>query len=335
MIIYSIIIFTPFILSYLDLNIKNIGQFRINSIWVFYLFFSLFIFGFRYQIGGDWNNYFGAFLSISDGKLNYQRTPDFNPEWVNLKSFKDAIFFYLLNLFIKETFNSFTAFNIFCSAIFLFSINKFCSILKSGKFLTYGLFTSYLVIVVHLGYVRQSLAISFLALSISYYLTGKTLRPYLYFIFSFLTHIVTSSFILIFFNYKKKLLLFMCLFFILLIIYFAWDKINLYYYYYLGEGIHFQSRGAFIRVILNVPFFILLYLFKDQLVISDKEKLFFITCGLILIVSLFLIFTKATTLADRVALQLILFQGYILGKIFNSLKTKIFKNLFISSFFIN
>ena len=321
-------------MSYLDLNFNNIGEFRINYLWVSYLIFSLFIFGFRYQIGGDWNNYFAAFLAISDGKLNYERTPDFNPEWVNLKNFKDAIFFYLLNLFVKEIFNSFIVFNIICSVIFLYAMNKFCSTLKTGKFLAYGLFTSYLVIVVHLGYVRQSLAISFLALSLSYYLKGKNFKPYIYFILSFLTHIITSTFILIFINFKRKFLLLACLIFIILIVFFAWDKINLYYYYYLGDGIHFQSRRAFARVILNIPFFILLFLFKNQLEITDKEKLFFITCAVMLLICLFLVFTNATTLADRISLQLILFQGYVLGKIYNSLRTKTFKNLFISCSFI-
>ena len=44
---------------------------------------------------------------------------------------------------------------------------------------------------------------------------------------------------------------------------------------------------------------------------------------------IFLIMNR-TTFADRIALPLILFQGYVIGKIFSILKYKMVKNIFIS-----
>ena len=64
MIIYSIIIILPFVLSILNLSIKKKEKFKLDFLEFSYLLFSLFIFGFRYQIGGDWNNYYAAFMNL-------------------------------------------------------------------------------------------------------------------------------------------------------------------------------------------------------------------------------------------------------------------------------
>lgn len=330
MIIYSIIIIVPFIIAHLNNELPKQDKFKVDILWISYLLFSLFIFGTRYQIGGDWNNYYAAFLSISDNELSVKMSPGFNPNKINLNNYEDSIIFYFLNVIIKELFNSFIIFNLICSIIFIYSINNFCKILNNGKYVVYGYFASYLSIVVHLGYVRQSLAISFLALSIYFYLKNKTINSFIFFSISTLTHVVTTSFALFFIKLKNIKLMILFLLIILILAIFAWDKIYLYYYYYLGEGVHFQSRGAYVRVLLNIPFFIIFFSQKKQLKISERENIFFRVSLIILIISIILLLANKTTLADRLSLQLILFQGYTVGRIFNNLKIRFIKNVFIS-----
>ena len=329
MIIYSIIIILPFVLSILNLSIKKEEKFKLDFLWFSYLLFSLFIFGFRYQIGGDWNNYYAAFMNIANFDFSQKMSPGFNPNKININNYEDLIIFNLLNISIGRTFNSFIVFNLICSIIFIYSINKFCKILETSKYVMYGFFASYLSIVVHLGYVRQSLAIAFLALSFYFYFKNKITNSFVFFIISTQTHIITSIFVSFFFKLKNIYLIILFLALGLILTIFAWEKIYLYYYYYLGDGIHFQSRGAFVRVLINIPFFLVFFFLKKQLKISKKENLFFKISLIVLIISIFLLFTDKSTIADRLALQLILFQGYTVGKIFSNLKIYFMKNIFI------
>ena len=183
MIIYSIIIILPFVLSILNLSIKKEEKFKLDFLWFSYLLFSLFIFGFRYQIGGDWNNYYAAFMNIANFDFSQKMSPGFNPNKININNYEDSIIFYLLNISIGRTFNSFIVFNLICSIIFIYSINKFCKILETSKYVMYGFFASYLSIVVHLGYVRQSLAIAFLALSFYFYFKNKITNSLFFLLF--------------------------------------------------------------------------------------------------------------------------------------------------------
>ena len=332
MIIYSIIIITPFILNYLTVNHKYFNKIQLNILWIGYLLFCLIIFGFRDRIGGDWNNYLATFMSIVNANysLEAEMTFGFNPEFLNLKPQKDSIVFFLLNLFIYKISKSFIVFNLVCSLIYIYSINKFCSILKVGNLIVFGFFTSYLAIVVHMGYVRQSLAISFLALSLYFYFKDKNVKSNILIIFSFLTHIITLPFILLVYKVKRPIYIILLIIFAIVGAYFIRDRITLLLYYYLGDGIHFQSRGAYFRVLLNVPFFLIFLFLQDQLKVSNKEKKFFKICSILLVFSILLLFFERTTLADRSVLNLILFQGYVIGKIFNSLKMKYMKNIFIT-----
>ena len=334
MIIYIVIIIIPFILAHLDIKFDKKEKFKLDIIWISYLLFSLFIFGTRYQIGGDWNNYYAAFLSINDYNLTEPMSPGFNPNSIKLSNYEDSLIFYLLNAVIKYLFNSFVIFNLICSLIFIYSVNKFCKILNTAKYIVYGYFTSYLSIVVHLGYVRQSLAISFLALSFYFYLKNKTINSFIYLLISTQTHLITSFFLPLFIKLKNVYLIIIFLLLGIILLILAWDKIYLYYYYYLGEGVHFQSRGAYLRVLLNIPFFWIFFLLRKQLKISKIEYLFFKVNLLILTLSIIFLFIDKTTLADRIALQLILFQGYTIGRIFNNLRINFIKNIFISLTFI-
>ena len=102
----------------------------------------------------------------------------------------------------------------------------------------------------------------------------------------------------------------------IIFLYFIRDKIFLYFYYYLGEGVHFQSKGAYLRVLMSIPFFLTIYVLRNQIYISEKEWSLFKLFLLFLFVLILFLILNRTTFADRIALPLILFQGYVIGKIF-------------------
>ena len=102
-----------------------------------------------------------------------------------------------------------------------------------------------------------------------------------------------------------------------------------YFYYYLGDGIHFTSKGAVARVTLNIPFFIIFYIYKFEKKLSQNENFFFILSFIILIICLILIFTGRFTIADRIGIQLILFQGYVIGKLYEYFNEVLIKKLYV------
>ena len=74
----------------------------------------------------------------------------------------------------------------------------------------------------------------------------------------------------------------------------------------------------------------MLFFLKDQIQISKKEKTLFKIFLILMIFAIIFLIMNRTTFADRIALPLILFQGYVIGKIFSILKYKMVKNIFIS-----
>ena len=85
MLIYSIIIITPFIFSYFLNTKKNAIKINIDYLWFNYLLFVLFVFSFREKIGGDWNNYYSAFFQIGSNNLP-KYDYGFNPSLINEES---------------------------------------------------------------------------------------------------------------------------------------------------------------------------------------------------------------------------------------------------------
>ena len=61
-----------------------------------------------------------------------------------------------------------------------------------------ALLIPYLSIIVHTGYVRQSLSIALLALTIAYYYKKNFIVSFVILILSVLTHIATAPFLIIF-----------------------------------------------------------------------------------------------------------------------------------------
>ena len=80
---------------------------------------------------------------------------------------------------------------------------------------------------------------------------------------------------------------------------------------------------------MSIPFFLTIYLLRNQIYISEKEWSLFKLFLLFSFVAIIFLILNRTTFADRIALPLILFQGYVIGKIFSLLKYRSVKNIYI------
>ena len=328
MYVYYFIILFPLILSFKKYPI-TVQQKRIDYFyWSIFFFFLLIIFGLRYKIGGDWNNYLNTFNKFHGknvvGVENY--TGNFN-SFKYIKDLAHAPVFALIMKFSQIISSSFIFFNFLLSLIFLIAIFKLSSIYKE-KWVFLALLIPYLSIIVHTGYVRQSLAIAFLALTLFYFYEKKFFLSFVLFSLSILTHIATIPFLIIFFKKKftKFIVFFSFIFFIFFIINF--EQIYNLFYYYLGKGIHFESLGAQFRILLLIPFiFLIIYQLKYQ-TCSNEEKILFRSALIIyFILFIFMLFGKST-FSDRFALSCILFSGMISAKILSNFKSDRNKILF-------
>ncbi|MGN5041548.1 EpsG family protein [Aeromonas sp. 3P] len=244
--------------------ILSLFTFRHNGIlrgkfpWIlFYVFLCLFI-GLRESIGGDWLLYNKFFIEIS--KL----------------SFFDAIrytdpAYAAINWIVGRTFGTIYIVNFICALIFFSCIFIFCS-KQPYPWLCLAVLYPYLIVVVGMGYTRQSVAIGLSLLAVSFFLDGKVYKSLLVIMLSVLFHKSSLSFIPVFILglNNKKIIFSMLLFFIAMMIYiylFYWNHIS---ELYIKNLVY--SQGAILRVGLGI-FILCLYL------MVNPSPSFFFVCG--------------------------------------------------------
>lgn len=181
---------------------------RISLIKNKYLYFLTFLFltffiGFRNEIGCDWDGYFENFASVNSKSWNTLFIQN------NIKELGNQIYDIGYTLIIKilsYKFN-FQITILILSIFFTVPLFIFCGQLKR-PYLALTISYPYFFVVVGMGVIRQSIAISFLMLCIIF-ISNKSLNKFLLFnIFSSLFHfsaIIFSSLILIFLDsFEKK-----------------------------------------------------------------------------------------------------------------------------------
>ena len=151
--------------------------------------FTFFI-GFRYAIGCDWES-FKWFFDVSN--CNYDNSCSLTPgEIQNVKS--QGIGYRLLTLIIKTFGGSFYSLNFVSSLLFVIPLLKFCANL-SRPYLAILISYPYLITVIGLGTIRQSIAIAFLLLCIDQLRKYQFLNFYILNFFSILFHYSSSIFL--------------------------------------------------------------------------------------------------------------------------------------------
>ena len=297
-------------------SIKNYNKIIINSKNKYYLEFSIYIsllvlfIGLRFEVGGDWYNYSNLIESVKDISL-------FN----GLKITDPA---YSLINWISAYFN-FAQYlpNLICAIIFGFGLFKFC-ITQPAPWLALTISIPYLVIVVAMGYTRQSVAIGLVMLALIYIEKNKLFFILFYLILATLFHksaIVILPFIL--FSGKRAFIGIIGIIFIGILLYISLIQENiesLYSGYILDQ---YDSSGALVRILMCTMPGIIFLLFRKKFNLSIKQLEFWtwFAIGSLSLIPLFYL-SPSSTAVDRIALYWIPLQIFVLSRLPSALSYK-------------
>ena len=336
--VFKIFFMTPYI-SLFILSCLSTFMFDTNSkyknIFFLMLFSVIFFFcAFRYNVGGDWKRYLYLYHN--------------NPFTLNDIFFKKESLFYLINSFSNYISKNIFFSNLIFSIIFFLSIFPFL-ISKKNPALSLIIFLPLGIFILHMGFIRQSLALSLIILSIYFYKEKSFYTSFFFIIVSIGFHFSAILFIsVILFHYinfkiKRDYIYALTIITALLIIIFTilkyYYKINLdleslvndnIYSFKLIQSyiIHNQSisPGLFYRIIPSlISFFIMLFFFNNENE-NDYWLLFFFLLMIFIFLSISLGFF---TLADRLNYYTLPFQIIIFLFIIEKIKNIYFKNLYI------
>ena len=278
----------------------------------------IFLIGFRHEVGADWIDYLGHYNLIK--KLNLTEAfLYFNQEPLPI----------LLN-WLAGYFNlGVYGINLLYSIVFVIGLFRFAS--KQQNFwLVIAVSFPYLIMIVSMGYSRQSVAIGLFLLAITF-LEERKIYYYSFFVFlAGLFH--ASAFLLLPLGYiiygkKNK---FVNIVLLLLFLYIAWEvilssKMDSYMYGYIHK--ERQSSGGFIRIFMNIfaGLIFLKYRKRWKKYLGSMYK-FWLILSIANMFLLLLVF-KFSTAADRIALYFIPIQLFIFSNLHYIIKAK--KYIFI------
>ena len=254
--------------------------------------------GLREKVGGDWINYL-EILDLAD-----------QPNISSVPLLRDPSYFILSWISLRLGLGIYGV-NLACALVFSISLLIFCSRLPR-PFIALTLSIPYSVYVLAMGYTRQSVAVAFIFLLITYQsqLSIKSSFILLTLATSFQqTTLVCFSWLLPQLQYKsssKRATLFYLLTFtsLILALYFLFlnNRISIFINNYLGEDV-MNSSGAIYRVILSSLPSLLFLTHSNRLDLHPREKsLITSICLYTLICLLSFAFIPSTTVIDRLAL---------------------------------
>ncbi|MFW1815216.1 EpsG family protein [Acinetobacter guillouiae] len=284
--------------------------------------------GFRFEVGVDRDDYLLLYQHI--GGLSLKEALFYNdPGYAfvnyvgNYFNFKDMIFV-----------------NSVCAAIFIYTFYKFS---KKFQYFWVPLFVSYtyLVVVVSMNYIRQSVSISLLLMGLYFLINNKTYKFLFLLLLATLFH-KTAIIFIVFFpvfyfkNWKIGKLIFatytlVSLIFITYILYLA--SVNDANIYVSGNDV--SSSGAVFRALFHlVPVGLYLY-FRKFFENEYKGNIYILDYMVVLVVYCFALAFVFSTLSDRFNLYLSFFDILIYAKVCEilSLKKRNFLNLYLFIFF--
>ena len=302
-------------LFYLPLSIKLFRKIEIKNFLRFLLMFLLvLIIGLRHEIGGDFFAYANA------GRVGgYYKTID------------DTLLSLIYLISYEYLFLGIYGVQLICAIIFIISLNIFLSSLKDYE-IGLIIFIPVGIIIGAMGYVSQTLALSFGMLAINSINKKQYVNYLIFVLLGILSHISGLFFLIFSLSYFKFNLQnitkasIIGAIFILILYSINKDEIDRSYYYYLGEGIHLTSLGALPRYSFSIISSLLfLFYIRKRIVNSNLKRVNTILS--ILVIVLFPLIFLSSTFVDRLNLYLVPFQAYVLTTFISLLTHNYIKRL--------
>jgi hypothetical protein len=302
MIPYWILFVTPAWVALLSPPLKSLladgtRRLRVDGVWILIIVTLTMVVGFRYEVGGDWGSYLLYFSNAKD--LNFGSiagngvTGDPGFIAINLFSFH-------FNLGISGV-------NTISALIFSFGLVLFCRNLPR-PWLALACAIPYLVIVVSMGYTRQSIALGLLMVGFVMLSRSRYKAFVVWVLVAALFH--KSAVLMIpiaaFSISRNRLLgvLIVCIGTVLGVTVLLLENYASLVHFYNDK--YFQSSGASIRLAMNAVPAVLFLLYRGKYRLGLSEKKLWTVISLISI-GMFIGFfvSDLSTALDRVALYLI------------------------------
>ncbi len=290
-------------LVYFFLALKSLEEtslrdsFKKGSQKILILFFSLFI-GFRTQVGCDWTQYIKLFDYIKE-TAGTRFLPRVEPGY------------FFLNFVFTQWDYGYYFVNLICAIIFSYCLIKFCATLIR-PWLALCIAYPYFIMVVSMGYTRQSVAIGLSLLAFVVLQKGKFYRSVLLIILASTFH--RSGLLYLFapllytfqsgrYNKFTKFLITIPIGFYF-VDQFIISKFAIFQFSYLEQNL--TSAGAYIRVILIIiPSIIFLLNLKKFKISNIYKKIFSVMAFTSFLALIGLTIEFSSTAVDRLALNLL------------------------------
>ena len=306
--LYSLIFF--FIICSYIFSKKFLDDPEVIKISIYISCLLILISGFRWKVGGDWDAYYQIVLDSTFDTL----------------SFKWSFIYRLINVLSSKLFLGIYGVNLIVTTLFFYALYKIAKTLNFDFFLLIIISYSLVYFTGIMGFVRQSVALSFLILFTCYLIKGKYKISIIYYFLALTTHSSVIIFvpILIYLLRSYKYLIFLILVAVLIFIYFNISIIisNINQFLNIGDMV---SAGIRLRLIPLMICSLIFILFSKKILTKSKDLNFFIIYNFILIIilnSIFVLLPFFSAVIDRFNFFFFIFQIIIIGRFFS----KIIKN---------
>ncbi len=307
-------------------SISPIKTDRIFSIIIWSTYFSILVLaiGFRYEVGGDWENYLTHNTSYTN--LKYINFLDL----FQIYYFVKDIGFIVIHWISENFFNGIYTTNLICAFIFSAGLYKICRN-ENFSWISVSISIPYLVVVVAMGYTRQAAAVGFVMLALSEGMCNNKRKFFLHMLLAILLHktavimLVLGLFIKNNTKYFKVFEIAIFIFVSILLL-LSLDNIKdmLFHYY---EDKTMQSSGAFVRISLSFLSSIVFF------INMKKWKLYYSDYKLWLSFSVLTLFMlpaslEFSTLIDRLGIYFIPMQLVIFSRVMNFIDNSVHRALY-------
>ena len=281
-----------------------------HLLWFLLIVSYIFIIGFRYQVGGDWETYTHGIIEHTEGfnPLNFNIRSDYGYELLTWVSYNLGFGIY--------------GSNIISSIIFITALSHFC-FLQPNKWLAILVSFPVIIIVLGMGFTRQGVAFAFLLFALISLIKKNNFLYFAYMFLSVLFHKSIVIFLPIYllsiekFNFKKILIF---LFFLLITISLVYTDLKLLFITYVinrfennEAGTGLVSYGVYYRLFLNLIPALIMLIYRNKITNNIIEKRIFVFFSLLIFI--YFSFSSLSVVVDRMNLYTSILQVYVLSRL--------------------
>ena len=266
---------------------------------------TILMIGLRFRVGADWFNYIGIFTKVQRYSLSSAlQLGDPGYELFNWIASYLGLEIWFVNL-VAATF-------------FGWGLYRFCSV-QPSPWLAFAVAVPYMVLVVAMGYTRQSMALGVLMAGLAKQVRGASIFNFAYYVVLAATFHKTAVVvfpIVAISSQGSRLLNFLVLIFasFFLYNYFLGDSMNQLIVNYIDR--EYSSQGAGVRIAMNMVPAVLLWMFKGKLGFEPEEYRIWRNFALVsLALSVLLFVLPSSTVVDRISLYMMPLQIAVLTRV--------------------